>query len=442
MFRYPAVIVSVLFVCMTCLGDTFTHRTSVDSFNGYIVSRKRGNRTQVRIEKRKPRYLDLSNYKVERNYLGRKNRVYTFGIKDAVGLVTETEAFEKSVRTAANQGPLFILIEIDTPGGRIDLAKRICSAITNLDNCTTVAFISGDKFGGAFSAGAIISLACDRIYMLEGTAIGAASLYAQTASGPEELKDIYGESIAEKFSSAWSAYCVALAELNDRPGQLVRAMVEKQAEAIEIIEDGKRAFIDPKNKPEGQKTIRTWGDKNSLLTLTADEAVVTGIADRKVSSKQELLVFLKAEKAAERPDRNALKARRVFEKAKAKFDAILNSIDYLEQRANILVKEYNSFEAELRKVNRVAERERYGRRRTGFYGSTYSEVMERKRIFSDRDVLLDDILNVLDELISEYKAALAMAKKYTDLNHYVRTLEKSLTKTEATYDEVSFRFGY
>ena len=68
--------------------------------------------------------------------------------------------------------------------------------------------------------------------------------------------------------------------------------------------------------------------------------------------------------------------------------------------------------------------------------------MEKQQIFTDRDVLLNDILDVLDELIGEYRSALAMAKKYADLNHYTRMLEKSLTRTEATYDEVNFRFGY
>lgn len=443
MFRPRNVIISVLLLCATCLGDSFTHRSTGDSFNGYTVARKRGNRTQVRIEKRKPRYLDLSDYRIVQNNLGRKNRIYTFNIKEAVELIAETQAFEKAITMAANQGPLFILIEIDTPGGRIDLAKRICSALTKLDNCKTVAFISGGDFGGAFSAGAIIALACDKIYMLEGTAIGAASLYARTTTGPEELGEIYGETIAEKFSSAWSAYCVALAELNNRPGQLVKAMVEKEAGVIEIIENGEQMFIDPKNKPKEQKTIRTWSDKNSLLTLTADQAFVTGIADGTVSSRSELFARLGAKKAIKKPDRNTLKAKRAFEKTKKRFDAILNSIEYLEQRANILVKEYNALEAEIRRADTVVYRRRSGRRRIGGYGSSYSEIeVEYREVLTDRNLLLNELLDLLDALIGDYNTAILMANHYPDLKRYVRMLERNLTATEVTYDEINFRYRY
>lgn len=443
MFRPRMAIISILLLCTTCLGDSFTHRNTGDSFNGYAVARKRANRTQVRIENRKPRYLDLSDYRVVQNNLGRKNRIYTFNIKDAVEFMAETQAFEKAIKIAANQGPLFILIEIDTPGGRIDLAKRICSALIKLDNCKTIAFMSGGEFGGAFSAGAIIALACDEIYMLEGTAIGAASLYARTTTGPEELEEIYGESIAVKFSSAWSAYCVAIAELNNRPGQLVKAMVEKQTEVVEIIEDGEQIFIHPRDKPKGQKTIRIWSDKNSLLTLSADEAFVVGIANGTVSSRSELFARLGAKRAVKKPDRKMLKAKRAFEKIKKRFDAILNSIEYFEQRANILVKEYNALEAEIRKADTVIYRQRSGRRRIGSYSSSYSETqVERRVVLTDRNILLNELLDVLDALIREYDTAMLMANRYPDLKRYVKMLEKNLTATEVTYDGINFRSRY
>ena len=75
----------------------------------------------------------------------------------------ETEALEKAIEMASNQGPLCILIEVDTPGGSADLMRRICDAITKANNCRTVAFISGGEHGGAYSAGAIIALACDQM---------------------------------------------------------------------------------------------------------------------------------------------------------------------------------------------------------------------------------------------------------------------------------------
>ncbi|MCX5634545.1 MAG: hypothetical protein NTW55_01700 [Planctomycetota bacterium] len=56
------------------------------------------------------------------------------------------DVFEKTLVLAANQGPLLILINIDTPGGKPDLVRRICAAIMQADNCETAAFINSGNY--------------------------------------------------------------------------------------------------------------------------------------------------------------------------------------------------------------------------------------------------------------------------------------------------------
>ena len=172
MAKYPTFVLAVLLFFSNavwypadCFADTFMHRRTGESFNGYVTQIKKGDKTKVFVEKRKPQFIDLGAYEIRYNYLGRKNKVLIFSIKDSVELICETEAFEKAIVAAANQGPLFILVDIDAPGGRIDLVQRVSEAIIKIHNCRTVAFVSGGQFGGAFSAGAIITLACDRVYM-------------------------------------------------------------------------------------------------------------------------------------------------------------------------------------------------------------------------------------------------------------------------------------
>ena len=224
-----------VFMCLllanACLADTFTHRKTGKVFQGHATQKKTGNKTLVSIRNKKnPKYLNLTDYDVEWNQSGRRNQVIILPIKTKIKLKCETEVFEKAIEIASNHGPLFVLIEIDTPGGRVDLMKRICAAITKTDNCRTVAFVSGGKYGGAYSAGAIIALACDYIYMADGTSIGAATPILASSSDIKDLKSTYGETVGEKFMSAERAYIATLAEKNGRPGLLAKAMVDKDIE--------------------------------------------------------------------------------------------------------------------------------------------------------------------------------------------------------------------
>lgn len=440
MTKYPALFLVFLLSFSNCLADTFVHRQTGESFNGYVVQRKKANKTQVRVERRPPKYLYLADYDIQRNYLGRKNKVFCFSIKESIDLICETEALEKAMAAAASQGPLFILIEIDTPGGRVDLAQRICAAITKIDNCTTIAFVSGGKFGGAFSAGAVIALACDKVYMRRGTSIGAITPYAQTTSGPVSIEKVYGQAVGEKFNSMWSAYCAAIAERNNRPGLLVKAMVAKNIEVVEVIEGDKRLFVEPRNKRPDQTTVHIWSDRKSLLTLTAAQAVQCGIADKTVISRDGLFVDLLATRAAQVRSKGIAKAKREFERAKREIDGILPYIDYLEKRAVGLVKELDALEGEMRRANRIYYRERYVRWGYYPYQWGYSNVeFERHRILTGWEGLLNQLLYVLDYLIGNYRDALLVAERHPDLHHHTKTLEEGLNTAEAIYDEVSSR---
>lgn len=434
MVKQTAFVFAILLSFSNCFADTFVHRQTGKSFNGYVVQRKRGDKTQVRAEKRRPQYLDLSAYEVHRNNFGRKNKVFVFSLSDSLDLISETEAFEGTIVTAANRGPLFILIEIDMPGGRVDLVQRICAAITQIDNCTTVAFVSGGKFGGAFSAGAIIALACDKVYMHEGTATGAAAPYVETSSGPQDLAKVYGQAVSAKFTSAWEAYCSAVAERNGRPGLLAKAMVGENIEVVEVLEDGKRLFIEPKNKQPSQSVVRTWSDKGSLLTLTATEAVQAGIADKVVASREELFADLAATKAAKARDTSLLRARREFERAQRTIDRILSSISYLETRAAALVKDLDALEEEIRRLDRTVFRGYYG-----YYGSHLGMMAEWESLLRNRDELSGQLLFILDDLIRNHRNALSVADRHPDLRHHVSTLEKGLDSAEATYRQVRLR---
>ncbi|HSL93552.1 MAG TPA: NfeD family protein [Bacillota bacterium] len=151
---------------------------------------------------------------------------------------------ERAVARALEIGAKAILFDINTPGGRIDAATDISAAILQ-SPVKTVAVVTGQ----AWSAGALIALSANDLYMLPGTSIGAAEPIPRT----------------EKIVSAWRGAMESAAEQNGRDARLAGAMVDSDVEIEGVIERGK------------------------LLSLTAFRAVELGMADGSADNVQEAL---------------------------------------------------------------------------------------------------------------------------------------------------------
>jgi membrane-bound ClpP family serine protease len=379
--------VVLLAFSLACFADTFTHRASGEVLHGYATSRAGEDKTVVHTQEKGLVNLNLAEWQITADRLGRNNKVIILGLEDEIMLEIETEALEEAIVKDSNEGPLFILLEVDTPGGRTDLAQRICAAITKAGNCPVIAFVKGGKYGGAISAGAAVALACGKIYMANNTIIGAATTITFSESGrPQELKEAFGEAVGEKISSAWRAYLASLAEQNHRPGLLARAMVDRDIEVIEVTEAGKRLFIDPVNKKPEQSLVHTWSKKGSLLTLTAAEAVECTMADRIADSRQELLSDLGAAGAEIAVDDSLEKAAWEFKRAKLRFDKLRKTLDLQMKQME--------------------------------QGPTKPKGM-----------------SILRDIRSNYKGLIALAKRYPDLQVNVQVLEEQLNSVEAFYQK-------
>lgn len=145
---------------------------------------------------------------------------------------------ERSVDEAAKAGAAAVVLDMDTPGGRVDAAQRISDALS--DSPVPVYTLVNRR---AFSAGALIALSTDRIYMRPGSVIGAATPV-----------DGSGTKAPEKIVSAMRSEMRALAESAGLDPEIAAAMVDEEIEIEGVIEAGK------------------------LLTLTTEEAVDLGYA--------------------------------------------------------------------------------------------------------------------------------------------------------------------
>ena len=146
----------------------------------------------------------------------------------------------RSIQEAEATGAKAIVLDIETPGGRVDAAQQIVRALQDTP-VPTYAFVNIH----AFSAGALIALATDGIYMRPGAVIGAAT----PVTGD-------GQKAPEKIVSAMRSEMRALAQARNLDPLVAEGMVD---EDIEI----------PNLKPKGK-----------LLTLTEQEAVRVGYAEQ------------------------------------------------------------------------------------------------------------------------------------------------------------------
>jgi membrane-bound serine protease (ClpP class) len=158
---------------------------------------------------------------------------------------------ERTVREAEQVGAAAIILDIETPGGRVDAAQRIVRAISDT-NVPTYAFVNVH----AWSAGAMIAMGTDRIFMRTGGTMGAAT----PVTGE-------GQTAPEKIVSAMRGEMRALAEARGLDPRVAEAMVDEEIEIEGVIAQGK------------------------LLSLTPSEAAAVGYATE-VANWEELLEVL------------------------------------------------------------------------------------------------------------------------------------------------------
>lgn len=310
-------------------GDTFTAKDSSERFTGYATGKKVNGKWEV-VTAGAKKNIDPVKYDVEYDHKGRKSIVPVIELHSEIGLEMEVEAVEQAIEQESAKGPLFIVLEIDSPGGRVDLAKRMCSKILAAEQCPIVAYIISGEHGGALSAAAALSLSCDKIYMSPQAVIGAATVITVDEEGhATDVNEAMGEDIGEKISSAWRNYLAGLAQAANRPGALAKAMEDKDIAVVEINREGKREFVEMHvvTMITGAKIVKTWSKAGSLLTLTASDSVTTGMADGTARNLPELLSKMDAESAKITRNRDATEAREKYDMIISKLNELGSALD-------------------------------------------------------------------------------------------------------------------
>jgi membrane-bound serine protease (ClpP class) len=168
------------------------------------------------------------------------------------------------IARAEREGAPAVLVELNTPGGRLDATQKITGAF--LEASVPVIVWVSPAGGRAASAGTFMTLAANLSYMAPGTNIGAAS---PVGSGGQDI----GGTLGEKIKNDAIANISAIAQARGRPVEWAASTVSdaKSYSATEAVAagavDGIAATLSEVLAAANGKTVTVAGGRSVTLAF-------------------------------------------------------------------------------------------------------------------------------------------------------------------------------
>ncbi len=193
---------------------------------------------------------------------------------------------EEQVLASGAQG---LLIELDTPGGEVELMKRLGKRIDRIGkSCDTVCLVDTR----AISAGSYLAISFDEIWMVPGATLGDAM---PIAPGPGGLPIELPEDLKEKSLSYVRAEFRAWAEVHGRDPGLAEAFVDPGIELQRVSVRGEIQIVnrteydDLLQRGEQPSFLEVICPAGELLTLDTNQALEFGYCDGVAENRAILL---------------------------------------------------------------------------------------------------------------------------------------------------------
>lgn len=187
--------------------------------------------------------------------------VYMLRLDDEIGSNTWRYT-RQALDEAKKRDSELLIVHLNTYGGSVVHADSIRTALLNFPR-PVVGFVDNN----AASAGALIALACDSVYMRGGASMGAVTVVngADGAAMPDKYQS-YMRAMMRATAESHGKYTDSLGiERWRRDPLIAEAMVDSRVEVPGLI------------------------DSTRVLTFTADEAVKWGYADAKAESIDDVM---------------------------------------------------------------------------------------------------------------------------------------------------------
>lgn len=187
--------------------------------------------------------------KAQVNYQEGTKRIFVMEIKGDID-PRMNRYVDLALTQATEDSVDMVIVEMDTYGGAVNDANDIRTRILDYEKPIWV-YINND----AASAGALISIACDSIFMAPGSNIGAATV----VNGAD------GSQAPDKYQSYFRSIMRSTAERSGRDPLIAEGMVDDRVEIEGVTEAGK------------------------VITFTTSEAIKNGYCEGEVASIRDIL---------------------------------------------------------------------------------------------------------------------------------------------------------
>ena len=461
----PSII--ILLIITSCgFADVFTNRTTGETFNGFALQKVINGKGRVYVEsdgKFKAKTIVLSEYDVKYDIKGRRNNIIVVPFNQKEALISQaiSKTVARTIVEAADKGPAYIILTIDNPGGRGDYMNIICKAIRDTKDCPIIAYITGEKIGGAYGAAAAVALACDKIYISPSASIGSmAPAYASVSESTENQTNL----LSPMNLVTYSGYAAKLASNNKRPEVLASALMDRSIEVLEISinQNGSRQFINMDDKVPSQTLKKKWtrlisgteAVKETLLNITGKDAIYCKMADKLAISQADVIADLGASDARVIKSATINSIRKRFLASKRKINILMDSIEYREgisdqletQLASLVTSRDSRVDIRLqtqRQYNNNAYNQRDNRRTNQRYKKPSRSKRNRRE--NQRNMVMPvnvdprqdqryrlnmELADVLDGLASDYLRVIKLARRFPGampIGVTAKTIESKLT---------------
>jgi len=311
------VFLAVWFCAASARGDVIKNKKTGETLKGALTKQRINNLNVFRTDLGETKYINLSEWEIiersedkttaqtqepaeqKQEPLTTKgtpdeqagpvvNKAYVIPISGPIMEPCILEGLAKAIAAAKAAGANIVVLRMNTPGGRVDIADKIIQMIEGIDWAQTVAWVKGDE-KHALSAGAYICLATNEIFMCSGSTIGAAT--------PFTVSDTGSAQVDEKMTSAFRARFRSLAQQRGHPAALADAMVDNSQSVVQVWVEGQQMLVpedeaqrlEKEHVSDGKfKRGKTVSREGKLVTLTSDEAREYGVCRAVVDSIEDL----------------------------------------------------------------------------------------------------------------------------------------------------------
>lgn len=221
----------------------------------------------------------------------------TIPIRGTFGREIKKAVVERALQEAKRSKADVVVLEITSGGGRVSELFELLDLSVQWQEKESLPLVALVK-EEAYSAAAIFAMSCKKVYMMRGSAMGAAMAIN---TGGKEITAVH-----EKFSSAIRGKARTGCEAAGHNPLIIEAMMDPDFAGLCLAKDKDGKTLLLRGEPKDYETQaerfseppRVFLAKNKLLTLTPGEAVECGAINGELRSFDDLAKELGYEKWA------------------------------------------------------------------------------------------------------------------------------------------------